>query len=83
MTKLEKLLAQVAAEKSRLAEKNKIQKAEEKLKAAKVRQQKIDEITALVFEAGLHEVDVNFLLPALQKVAADFAAKLKAEVNHG
>lgn len=72
MTKLEKLLAQVAEEKARLAADEKAKKAAAKIQAAKQKQRQVAAAAALVVEAGLHDIPQDFLIAGLKKIATDF-----------
>lgn len=76
-TKLDKLLSQIKAEKARL-------KSKEKADQSK----RIREVSKLVLQCNLQNIPLDFLQPALQKIAADYAAKSAntnevAGVNHG
>lgn len=74
MTKLEKLLDQVAKEKARLAVGEKAKKTAAKIRAAKERREHIAAAAALVVDAGLAGVPLDFLRQAFGKIAEDYAS---------
>lgn len=72
MTKLEKLLEQVAAEKSRLAVAKKAKAKAAKIDAERKKQRHIASIAVMVIEAGLHDIPQDVLRAGLKRITMDF-----------